>query len=300
MAKSFIVKALRVDVTLGQGTFDGKNNTKSFETLQIDVNIEKPGQPDQNKAKVQIYNMLADDMKQMTTLAFKPLKTQKNLITIYAGDAENGMSQCFAGEITTAFADYSGHPTIKMSIEAAAGAYPALKASGPVAVSGTASAAQLIEQFAKEAGYSFENKGVSSSVKNAVFNGSPIEKARAVANQVGAELLVDDNTMVLLPYDKPRNGNAVLLADDTGMLGYPTFTNDGIKVKALYNPELELGGLIEVKSVVPGAEGTWKISKLTHNLSANSPTPGPWFSEMEASPLDAKPKEKTSAKTEKK
>ena len=284
--QSYTIKRLRVDVTLGEGTFDGANNTKSFTGLEMTVSIEKPGAPDKNKAKVTITGMALDDMRQMTMLAFKPLQRQKNLLAIYAGDDENGMNMCFAGEITTASADFSGAPTIKMNIEAAAGAYPALKASSPVAVQGTQTAAELVEMFAKESGYAFENKGVTASVKNAVFNGSPIEKAQAVARQVGAELIIDDNTFVLLPWDKGRNGdNAVKMSADAGMLGYPSFGADGISVKCLYNPALELGGLIEVDSVVPGASGTWKITKLTHNLAANSRNSGNWFSEMDASPI---------------
>lgn len=284
--QSYTIKRLRVDVTLGEGTFDGANNTKSFTGLEMTVSIEKPGAPDKNKAKVTITGMALDDMRQMTMLAFKPLQRQKNLLAIYAGDDENGMNMCFAGEITTASADFSGAPTIKMNIEAAAGAYPALKASSPVAVQGTQTAAELVEMFAKESGYAFENKGVTASVKNAVFNGSPIEKAQAVARQVGAELIIDDNTFVLLPWDKGRSGdNAVKMSADAGMLGYPSFGADGISVKCLYNPALELGGLIEVDSVVPGASGTWKITKLTHNLAANSRNSGNWFSEMDASPI---------------
>lgn len=288
MAKSFTKKHIRVDVTLGEGTFDGEHNSKSFEGLETSVSIEKPGLPDQNKASVTITGMSLDDMRQLTMLAFKPLQSQKNLIAIYAGDAEQGMTQCFAGEITSAFADFQSAPTIKMNIEAAAGAYAALKAESPIAVKGQQTAASLIEQFAKDAGYSFENKGVNSSVKNAVFNGSPIQKAYAVARQVNAELIIDDNKFILLPFDKGRQeeGNAVLLTPQTGMIGYPSFSNDGVSVECFYNPALELGGMVKIESIVPGASGVWKIVKLSHELSAYGRQGGPWFSQIDASPID--------------
>ena len=179
-----------------------------------------------------------------------------------------------------------------MHIEAAAGSYPSLKASPPIAVKGSQSAASLIEQFAKESGYTFLNNGVTSSVKNAVLNGSPVQKMRAVAGMVGCELIIDDNVVKIQPYDKGLDqGNAVLMSKDSGMLGYPTFTSEGISLKCLYNPDLQLGGMVEVKTVVPGAEGTWKITKLSHSLVANSNSPGDWFSSIEASPLDAPPKD---------
>lgn len=298
MAKSFTKKQIRIGLALYKGE---QKRTLVYEGIETHVSVEKPGEPDENKATVELYNLSMDAMRDMTTLSFKPLQSKNNLIVIFAGDETNGMSQCFAGEIQTAYADFSGAPTIKMHIEAAAGSYPSLKASPPIAVKGSQSAASLIEQFAKESGYTFLNNGVSASVKNAVLNGDPVSKMRTVAGMVGCELIIDDNQVKIQPFDKGLDqGNAVLMSKDSGMLGYPTFTSEGIKLRCLYNPDLQLGGMIEVDSVVPGAEGIWKISKLSHSLVANSPSPGDWFSEVEASPLDAMPKEKKSAKEAKK
>lgn len=297
MAKSFTKKQIRIGMALYK---DEQKRTLVYEGVETHVQIEKPGEPDQNKATVEMYNLSMDAMRDMTTLSFRPLQTKKNLIVIFAGDETNGMSQCFAGEIDTAYADFSGAPTIKMHIEAAAGSYPSLKASPPIAVKGSQSAASLIEQFAKESGYSFLNNGVTASVKNAVLNGSPIQKARTVAGMVGCELLIDDNVVKIQPFDKGLDeGNAVLMSKDSGMLGYPTFTSEGISLKCLYNPDLQLGGMIEVDTVVPGAKGTWKITKLSHSLVANAASAGDWFSSIEASPLDAEPKEKKSTKEKK-
>ena len=297
MAKSFTKKQIRIGLALYK---DEQKRTLVYEGIETHVSIEKPGEPDQNKATVEMYNLSMDAMRDMTTLSFRPLQTKKNLIVIFAGDETNGMSQCFAGEIDTAYADFSGAPTIKMHIEAAAGSYPSLKASPPIAVKGAQSAASLIEQFAKESGYSFLNNGVTASVKNAVLNGSPIQKARTVAGMVGCELLIDDNVVKIQPFDKGLDeGNAVLMSKDSGMLGYPTFTSEGISLKCLYNPDLQLGGMIEVDTVVPGAKGTWKITRLSHSLVANAVSAGDWFSSIEASPLDAQPKEKKTAKEKK-
>ena len=297
MAKSFSKKQIRIGLALYK---DEQKRTLVYEGVETHVSIEKPGEPDQNKATVEMFNLSMDAMRDMTTLSFRPLQTKKNLIVIFAGDETEGMSLCFAGEIDTAYADFSGAPTIKMHIEAAAGSYPSLKASPPIAVKGSQSAASLIEQFAKESGYTFLNNGVSASVKNAVLNGSPVQKMRAVAGMVGCELLIDDNVVKIQPYDKGLDeGNAVLMSKDSGMLGYPTFTSEGISLKCLYNPDLQLGGMIEVDTVVPGAKGTWKITKLSHSLVANATSPGDWFSSIEASPLDAEPKEKKTSKEKK-
>ena len=284
MAESFRKRRLRVEVVLGEGTFDGKHNTRILERLETAVSIEKPGLPDKAKATVRIANMAYDDMAQLTMLAFKPLKLQKNLIRVFAGEEGRELSLAFAGEIVSSWADFSRYPTATMHMEAQAGGYAALMAKGPVAATGEVPAEKLLQQFATEMGYTFRNEGVTASVRNAVFSGSPMEKAQAVADQIGAQLLVDDNKLVLLRHDSARQGNAVLLTRETGMLGYPSFTNEGISLSCLYNPELELGGAVQVQSIVPGATGTWKITKLNHDLLANSVAPGPWVSSIEAIP----------------
>lgn len=284
MSTSFTRKQLKVELTLYK---DEQVRKLTYMGVETHVSIEKPGEPDQNKATVELYNIAMDAMRDITTLAFKPLQNKNNEIAIFAGDEESGLSQCFAGEIQTAYADFSSAPTVSMHIEAAAGSYAALKASPPIAVDGSQSAESLIESFAKESGYAFLNNGVSAQVKNCVLNGSPIQKARAVAGMVGCELIIDDKVVTIQPFERGLDeGNAVLMSKDAGMLGYPAFTNDGIHLRCLYNPDLRLGGMVEVQSVVPGAEGTWKITKLSHSLVANSNAPEDWFSEVEASPLN--------------
>lgn len=283
---SFTRKTLRISVTLGQGTFSGGGNTKIIEGLATEVAITKPGLPEKNKATIKITGLKYDDMAQMTTLAFRPQKSLKNIVTVQAGVQGNvNLPVAFQGEITSAHADFNQAPDIPFTIEAQSGAYPSLIPSPQESVRGQATVASLVEKYAKEAGYGFKNEGVTASVYNAVLNGSPIEKARSVAAQVGCELIIDDGVMSILPAGGSRRGNAVLLRKDTGMIGHPVFTADGIVVKAIYNPDFKLGGIIKVESIVPRATGAWKISKLTHNLTAHTSKDGPWTSTMDATYL---------------
>lgn len=278
----FSIKQIEVRITLAKGSFGGKGTEKVINGLPVRVRISKPGGKDKSKARIAIGGMNYADMEQLTTLAFRPLQTDKNLIAVYAGDADTGLSQIFAGEITTASADFNRTPDVIFNIEAMAGYYPALIAAGPQSVSGSMSAADFIAQQAQAAGYAFDNQGVTAQVQNCIFNGSPVQKAQACAAQVGATLLIDDNTFILLPPGKARKGNAVMLTPQTGMLGYPTFSSDGIEITAVFDPAFKLGGLVQVESIVPKASGVWKVTKLEHSLSANEPGDGRWESRITA------------------
>ena len=279
---SFTLKQIEIRITMAAGSFGGGGTEKVINGLPCEVKVKKTGGDEKPSCNVSIGGMAYNDMEQLTTLAFRPLQTRKNLIAIYAGDTENGLSQVFTGEITSAAADFNVAPDVRFEIEAITGYYPSLKPAGPQTIAGDASVADIVEQQATEMGYAFENGGVTTRLHNTILNGTPMQKAKAAARQAGATLLVDDNTLVLLPPGKERKGTTVLLSDNSGMIGYPTLSSDGISVDALYNPAFKIGGLIEVKSIVPKASGTWRITKLEHTLCANDPDGEDWKSSIDA------------------
>lgn len=271
-------KTLRVTVILGEGEFDGGGNTKIFEGLATTAQITKAGLPEKNSAEVRIAGLKLSDMEQLTFLSFMPGEYRKNHILVEAGEKGEELSVVFKGDITASSADFTSAPDVVMKFQALTAGWSVLIADSPTSVDGEASAAELIEQFAREAGFGFINEGVTESVQNATFDGSPIQKAQQVADEVGAELLIDDETMTLMPWDKPR-GDAVLLKADSGLIGYPSFTQDGISCSCFFNPRLQLGGQVKIESEVPRASGYWKITKLSHELAAY--TQGRWASKIE-------------------
>jgi hypothetical protein len=129
---------------------------------------------------------------------------------------------------------------------------------------------------AQKIGFTFKNEGVTGTIKNAVFEGSPIEQARQCAKQIGAELILDDETMILVSNGASRKGNAVLLNANSGLLGYPTMNQNGIEIRAIFNPNFRFAGLIKLETTTPKCSGTWRIIKMTHTLDSNLPSGGKW------------------------
>lgn len=273
-----LIKTIKTTIILGEGEFDGGGNTKIIEGLATTVQVTKAGLPEKNSAEVRIQGLKLSDMEQLTFLSFLPGEYRKNHILIEAGDKGGELSVVFKGDITAASADFSTAPDVTMKFNALTAGWSVLVADSPTSVQGEATAESLISQFAQQAGFNFVNEGVTESVKNATYNGSPVQKAEQVADEVGCELIMDDETWTIQPWDKPR-GDAVLLKADSGMIGYPSFTQDGITVECFYNPRLQLGGQIKIESIVPRASGYWKITKLSHDLAAY--TNGRWISKID-------------------
>lgn len=279
---SFTLKQIEVRIVLAAGSFGGKGTEKVYNGLPVNVSVSKTGGDEKPSCNISIGGMSYSDMEQLTTLAFRPLQARKNLVTVLAGDEDSGLTQVFAGEISTASADFSGAPDVTFEIEAISGYYPSLTPAGPQTITGSASVADIISKQAQEMGYSFQNEGVTATLKDCILNGSPLQKARQAANQAGVTLLIDDGALILLPPGKERKGTTILLSDKSGLMGYPSFSSDGITLQAIYNPAFQLGGLVEVKSIVPKASGLWRITKLEHKLSANDPGSDDWTSSIDA------------------
>ena len=280
---SFLKRKLKILLTLQKGSFKGgEGNAYEISDLAMSVRVEKTGAPEFGKASAVIYGLPLDVMEQLSTLCMHPLFVRRNYINIYAGDDYNGYNQIYAGTITRASGDFNGAPDIKFNIESQIGFFGAVTAQGANVISGTQSAGTFIEQQAKKIGFTFKNEGVTGTVRNAVFEGSPIEQARQCAKQIGAELILDDETMILVSNGASRKGNAVLLNANSGLLGYPTMTQNGIEIKSIFNPNYRFAGLIKLETVVPKCSGTWRIVKMSHTLDSNLPSGGKWETQITA------------------
>lgn len=280
---SFRRRKIRVQITLSKGQFrNGEGNIIILDDFGVVAKIDKAGPPEFGKASVEIYGLSLDVMSQLSTLNMHPLFVRKNYLNIFAGDEFSGMSQIFAGSITSASADFNGAPEVKFKIEARVGFFGSVTAQGQGVVNGTQPASDFIARQAKAAGLTFENQDVAASIKNSVFTGSPIEQARQAANQIGAELIIDDEKMILIKNGGSVKGNVPVLSATSGMIGYPVMTQNGIDCKAIFNPDFRFAGLIQIESMVPKVAGQWRITKLSHNLAANLPSAGQWESSITA------------------
>lgn len=276
---SFSKKTLTVSIALAEGTFDGTNNQITLPAVPISATIDKTGGTDLPKASLEVKNLSLATMQRLTVLAFRKLQTFNNVIRIEADD-----NLVFQGEITSAVPEFQTDGTAIFKIEAASGYYPLQLSETPVSVQGDTAIEKLMEQFATNAGYTLKNEGVEGSVSNCVFYGSPIQKARQLAKQAGIDLLIDNGALVILPsYSTARDGAVPLFSKDSGLIGYPSFTNDGIHAEVLFSPLVEIGGMVKIESVVPKASGVWRVDKVSHRLQANDPAGGEWTTSIDAS-----------------
>ena len=279
---SFTNKTIQVVMAMAEGVFQNGANQITVEGLPTSVDIQKQGGDERPSCTVTIGNLNIDVVKQLTTLSFRPLQRFKNQITVNAGEVGKQLQTIFIGDFENAYGEFQNAPTMNLMVKAIAAQHGALMATPATSVDGTEQVAKLMEQWAVEAGCTLENKGVNESVKNVVYRGSPVDKAKTLARDVGIDLIIDDGKFVITPNGQAVDGNAVLIDPKHGLLGYPAFSNDGIEFNMIFDPNVKIGGLVKIDSIVPRASGIWKVTKITTKLEAYVPNGGSWNSSVSA------------------
>ena len=279
---SFTNKTIQVVMAMAEGVFQNGANQITVEGLPTTVDIQKQGGDERPSCTVTIGNLNIDVVKQLTTLSFRPLQRFKNQITVNAGEVGKQLQTIFIGDFENAYGEFQNAPTMNLMVKAIAAQHGALMATPATSVDGTEQVAKLMEQWAVEAGCTLENKGVNASVKNVVYRGSPVDKAKTLARDVSIDLIIDDGKFIITPNGQAVDGNAVLIDPKHGLLGYPAFSNDGIEFNMIFDPNVKIGGLVKIESVVPRASGIWKVTKITTKLEAYVPNGGSWNSSVSA------------------
>jgi len=91
-----------------------------------------------------------------------------------------------------------------------------------------------------------------------------------------AQWSIQDGQLVMLKGDNTRPNAVWLISDDTGMLGSPEETEDGLKVSTLLNPAYLIGGVAKVESVY--INGGIRIEKIEHSGDTHG---AEWASKLE-------------------
>lgn len=79
-----------------------------------------------------------------------------------------------------------------------------------------------------------------------VMFGMTRDYARDWANKYGYRWSMQNGQFVVVPITGYRPGEAVVLSSTTGLVGVPEATNDGVTARALLNPLIRIGCLVQI------------------------------------------------------
>lgn len=263
----FTKKKIRLEITLQYGKFGNGTNTVVIEDLPMSVSIKKEGFPSMNTAKIFVTGLSSELMEALTFLNYRILTINRNYISIYAGD-ESGMSLAFAGEISLARPNFNNAPSVRMEFEAFTGYSSRMVAAPPLSLKGNIPVSDICSQIANKMGFNFVNDGVNKIAKNPRLSGSDMNKLINLAKDYDIGINVDDGTVRI--FNKGASDRVMLsVSDENGLIGYPSFEQNGISCSVEYTPNVRLWDKFEIQTVLSKASGQWFIQSIEHRLDAN-------------------------------
>lgn len=294
--QSFTKKLLTFAITLTptpggnfSGTFQGTGvpgadgtNQVTLSGVRAIVHVENNGAPAGSRADISIYGLTPSLMNQLTTVGIIFNAANRNYVTISAGDAVVGPAPIFTGTIIECFADYNQAPNVPlvMTAQAGAGGVDSLANTTPSSFAPPVNVATVMAGFARRLNLGFINGGVSAVLPRAIYlRGNLWQQVNQLARwqHIHAES-VNGNTLAIWPYGGSwqYSGIMPLISKNTGMIGSPSLTNQGVIVKMIFNPQVGFGGKIQIQSaVVPQANGIWYVQRLDLDLATLTPN-GKW------------------------
>lgn len=248
-----------------------ENETLIIEQLRVSFEIDKTINEKPNPAKISIWNLNRTHINQALSQSFKKL-------TLLVGYHE--LRTIYSGDINKIKVRRDGLDFI-LDIECSDG----FKAYTESRVSSTLKKGATDEQIVKEIQKTMPKVNESAVdipnkrqlPRGRVMNGDSREVLNRIARNNNADWSIQDGNLVFLPKDKVLNDDIVLLSQETGMLGMPEQTDDGLELSCLLNPALQIGGLVNVKSILEYFNGEYKIVKLSHSGDGLG---GDWISKL--------------------
>jgi hypothetical protein len=279
---AFTRKIISVTFALGSKQFTGTNsNTVTMSGLRVSAAINQVTGPGMIVAHVKIFGLPLSQMNQLSTLGLPPDVYSQNTMTLKAGDDTGQLTTVFQGVVQFGDVDLDGAPDSCFSITSYSGLDVAALVIPPTSAPGSVDAATLIQGLASKAGRGFENNGVSVQLSNPYYHGSARDQIMSCAKAGNFNWYDDGFTISIWPQRGSRKGTPILVSAQTGMVGYPKFSQGGVIVRTEYNPNLVFGRQIKVQSVLTPACGVWAINGVDLALETETPG-GAWFQTITA------------------
>ncbi len=278
---AFVKRKIDLTFRMGTGTFgESGYNTVKVSGLRVRADIQKTGAPEFGTAEVRVVGLTPDLINQLSAVYSWQTLARKNTLIIEAGnDDGTPLHMIFQGQIFVAQADYNNPPDSALNIIAKGGMLYALQNSTQLSYPGQADVFDICSTLATNMGLKFEGNNAHFMLSTPVIWGSLLDQFKSVLRMAPIEGTIDDTTLAIWPRGGARVGGAVLINEENGMVGYPSYSNFGIAVKTEFNPQVKFAGSVYIASDLKQANGTWTVFGLTHELDSEQPG-GSWFTHI--------------------
>lgn len=290
---TFTNKQISLTFTLGQGAFgESGANQVTVSGLRISAKIVTSGGQSMCECQLRVFGLTPTVYNTLTSIYATSQATQRNTVSVSAGDSAKNMAVVFIGQITLAQIDLNNQPDSVMNIIAQTALLQALAPVAATSYPNGTSVAAAMQGLATEMGFSFVNSGVVALLpKPTYLPGTTWQQCLKILEIAGINWNGCANgQMVIWNKNSPRTDVATVpvVSYLDNMIGYPSYSTLGIGVKCQYDPAIQYGGQVQIKSSlkIASLNGLWWAYHVIHTLESNMPE-GQWMTEFQGQNVKA-------------
>ena len=212
-----------------------------------------------NKSTVSIWNLSEDSR------GIIEREIGSGVMVLEAGYSGQ-LATLFAGDIALVEMRRNG-PDIETRIEAGDGERNLVDAHIELSLGPGATDSQIVDSALRALGL---GRGVISGIPAArrsngfAYSGPVADLLDQIARKNGLAWSVQGGAVQIRQEGDTSGRTAILLSDQTGLVGIPNKTEDGFKAECLLNPELEPGRLVRIQSALLTGEVTYEVKGVEH------------------------------------
>jgi len=221
----------------------------------------------QNECTVTISNIDKDTQDFiLTEVSPYNLNRTPKIVIVEAGRVSTGVTAIYRGNVTKAVV--SQPPDVSITLSCLTGNF--LKGNIITRNYGGIASLESVSQGISQDTQTILNfQATNQNIGNYSFGGGALNQVEVLNGIGGINAYIDDNTLIVKNAMAPLRGITRVLSAETGMIGIPEFTEQGIKVKMLLDNQTRLGAGLQINSVqYPAANGNYVIYKLNFDVAS--------------------------------
>lgn len=290
----FVERRARVTVNVTRADNAGKQveHSYSFEQHRMRIGVRQGGKQYGN-AHVEIFGVPLSSMNTIARLWMESLTPQNtDTMSIAVWDGKDFVP-LFQGVITWSAVDASGMPQVKLVIEANASmvlmnttASPYASGTGPVALP------DALTNILKPQGFSldYSESATRYQLTDVHVTGSPLEQVSTLMRHYDdLSWFCNLQRLIVRRANAPYNEDAIRIASDTGLQGFPVYSSSGLQFSTVFNARLRPGAPldVQVKDFDFINRTKWVAAVIAHQIDVNYPG-GQWTTALAANSFGAK------------
>ncbi|MFP1884433.1 baseplate hub protein [Lonsdalea quercina] len=259
-------KQLRYEFTVKNGAYDKDGNDKiSISNVKSSLRMGSYGNYGGSQAEITIFGL---GTELLSTLSSKGIGIY-TLNTDTKIDAYVGDTKVYSGGIYASYANMNGQPETALILNAVSGLSLKTSSSASFSLPGAVDVSKMLSAICQVYGYGFNSTGLDGvTEQNPHYSGSPMDQIRDICETHKLWYQIFDDVLTVWPSNSSKKDDVPFVSADSGLIGYPVFTQSGITFQTQFSTLLSQGRVVELETALPNASGRYLLTVVEHFLTS--------------------------------